>query len=369
MEPIIENIDVYLVYIIIGIILIVVLILIYKIGEKDILVKNYEKQFDEDSDMKNIKENINDNIIFSDNVEFGKICMLGAYNCCNIKSYNNSQAYVDRVGINYSYDMGARCLDFQVYLHNSNLIVASSNTNTEYKYKETINYLELSDVFDDIFELINNYSNRFIVIHMRVMSNNSLTYKQIVKMYRNKFENHRLKETNIVNYNSPLHQTKFNDLLGRVVLIMKPVDDKYDLIFNMDDSDKQYINTVSIDYVNSSEYKNRIDNIKQIDIDYNTNQDNNYDNKFSVIFNNDNQSQELANRNLINIYMPNVSKVNNNIEFNIDKFNQNNYYNIICLKYQYIPKDANKTKFINIIEKFKKSKKYNTFMKIEEINN
>ena len=55
--------------------------------------------------------------------------------------------------------MMVRCLDFQVYLHNSNLIVASSNTNTEYKYKETINYLELSDVFDDIFELINNYSS------------------------------------------------------------------------------------------------------------------------------------------------------------------------------------------------------------------
>ena len=65
--------------------------------------------------------------------------------------------------------------------------------------------------------------------------------------------------------------------------------------------------------------------------------------------------------------MPNVSKVNNNIEFNIDKFNENNYYNIICLKYQYIPKDANKTKFIDIIEKFKKSEKYNTFIKIEEI--
>lgn len=365
MEPIIENIDVYLVYIIIGIILIVVLILIYKIGEKDILVKNYIKQFDEDSDIKNIKENINDNIIFSDNVEFGKICMLGAYNCCNIKSYNNSQAYVDRVGINYSYDMGARCLDFQVYLHNSNLIVASSNTNTEYKYKETINYLELSDVFDDIFELINNYSNRFIVIHMRVMSNNSLTYKQIVKMYRNKFENHRLKETNIVNYRPPLHQTKFNDLLRRVVLIMKPLDDKYDLIFNMDDNEKMYINALSINY--SGEYQERIDNIKKLDINHRINQYVNYDDKFSIIFNNYNESQLLSNRNLINIYMPNVSKVNNNIEFNINKFNENNYYNIICLKYQYIPKDANKRKFIDIIEKFKKSEKYNTFMKIEEI--
>lgn len=365
MEPIIENIDVYLVYIIIGIILIVVLILIYKIGEKDILVKNYIKQFDEDSDMKNIKDNINDNIIFSDNVEFGKICMLGAYNCCNIKSYNNSQAYVDRVGINYSYDMGARCLDFQVYLHNSNLIVASSNTNTEYKYKETINYLELSDVFDDIFELINNYSSGFIVIHMRVMSNNSLAYKQIVKMYRNKFEYHRLKETNIVNYKPPLHQTKFNDLLGRVVLIMKPVDDKYDLIFNMDDNEKMYINALSINY--SGEYQERIDNIKKLDINHRINQYVNYDDKFSIIFNNYNESQLLSDHNLINIYMPNVSKVNNNIEFNIDKFNENNYYNIICLKYQYIPKDANKTKFIDIIEKFKKSEKYNTFIKIEEI--
>ena len=66
--------------------------------------------------------------------------------------------------------------------------------------------------------------------------------------------------------------------------------------------------------------------------------------------------------------MPNVSKVNNNIEFNIDKFNENNYYNIICLKYQYIPKNTNKTKFIDIIEKFKKSEKYNTFIKIEKIN-
>lgn len=362
---IIENIDLYLVYIIIGIILLVVLILIYKIGEKDILVKNYIKQFDEDSDIINIKNNINDTIIFSDNnIEFGNICMLGAYNCCNIKSYNNSQAYIDRVGINYSYDMGARCLDFQVYLHNSNLIVASSNTNTEYKYKETINYLELSDVFDDIYDLINNSLDTFIVIHMRVMSNNSLAYKQIVKMYRNKFENLRLKETNILNYNPPLHQTNFNDLLGRVVLIMKPVDDKYDLIFNMDEDDKQYINSVSINY--SGNFRERIDNIKKSDINHTLNKYVKYDDKFSIIFNNDNESQVITDHNLIYIYMPNVSKVNKAIEFNIEKLTRKNYYNIICLKYQYIKNGANKTKFIEITNKFKKGDKYNTFIEITD---
>ena len=364
MPQIIENIDVYLVYIIIGIILLVVLILIYKIGEKDILVKNYKKQFDEDSDIVIIKNNINDNITFSDNnIEFGNICMLGAYNCCNIKSYNNSQAYVDRVGINYSYDMGARCLDFQVYLHNSNLIVASSNTNKEYKYKETINYLELSDVFDDIHELINNSSNTFIVIHMRVMSNNSLAYKQIVKMYRNKFENLRLKETNIVNYKPPLHQTNFNDLLGRVVLIMKPVDDKYDLIFNMDDDDKKYINAVSINY--SGKFSEKINNIKTLDVNHNLNQYVKYDDKFCIIFNNDNESQVITDHNLIYIYMPNVSKVNKNIEFDISRLNSKNYYNIICLKYQYITKGDNKSKFTAITTKFKKSK-YNTFIEITD---
>ena len=361
--PFIENIDVYLVYIIIGIILLLILILMYKIGEKDILVKNYKKQFDENPDIINIKNNINDYNTISDNIEFGKICMLGAYNCCNIKSYNNSQAYVDRVGINYSYNTGARCLDFQVYLHNRNLIVASSNTNTEYKYKETINYLELSDVLDDIFELINNSSNTFIVLHMRVMSNNSYTYKRIVKMYKNKFEFHRLKETNIVNYKPPLHQTKFNDLLGKVVLIMKPVDDKYDLIFNMDDNDKMYINALSINY--SGDYQQRIDNIKKLDINHSINQYVNYDDKFSIIFNNDNESQQLVNRNLIYIYIPDVTKVNKAIEFNAEKLSPTNYYNIICLKYQYITNSNNQENFNKITTKFKLIDKYNTFIQIK----
>tara|TARA_Y100000389_G_C17432464_1_gene503516 strand:- start:716 stop:1804 length:1089 start_codon:yes stop_codon:yes gene_type:complete len=357
-----ETLDVYLIYIIIGIILLVILILMYKVGEKDLLVKNYKKQFDENDYIINVKNNINDTITFSNNnVEFGKICMLGAYNCCNIKSYNNSQAYVDRIGLNYSFNTGARCLDFQVYLHNNNLIVASSNTYKNYKYKETINYLELLDVFNDIFELINNSSNTFIVLHIRVMSNNSLAYKQIVKMYKNKFENLRLKETNILKYNPPLHQIKFDDLLGRVVLIMKPIDDKYELIFNMNDDYKTYINSLSINY--SGDYQERIDNIKKLDINNVINQYVNYDDKFSIIFNNDNESQQLANRNLIYIYIPNVTRVNNKIEFDIKKLTKKNYYNIICIKYQYITK--NKSKFIEITNKFKFGGKYNTFIKIE----
>lgn len=359
MASIIENFDSYLVYIIIGIVLLVILILMYKIGEKDILVNNYNKQFDKNEQIKNIKNKITNNFNLNNDTDFNKICMLGAYNCCNIKSYNNSQAYVDTVGIQQSYNTGARCFDFQVYLHNSNLIVASSNTKTNYKYKETINYVTLIEVFDQIYELIdNNLFNSFIVLHIRVMSNNSLAYKQIVNMYKNKFDSYIFKGTNIVNYNTPLHYCKYKDLLDRVILIMKPVDDKYDLIFNMDNSDKQYINTVSIDYVNSSEYKNRIDNIKQLDIDYNTNQDNNYDNKFSVIFNNDNQSQELTSSNLIYIYMPDVSKVNKNIEFDISRLNSKNYYNIICIKYQYL--SQNEDVFINIMRKFENGGKYNT---------
>ena len=42
------------------------------------------------------------------------------------------------------------------------------------------------------------------------MSNNSLAYKQIVKMYRNKFEYHRLKATNIVNY---IYYIKLNSMI------------------------------------------------------------------------------------------------------------------------------------------------------------
>ena len=73
--------------------------------------------------------------------------ILSAYNCCC--SGNNKNDYVDLCALENCIKQGARFLDFQIYNKNNNPIVATSSE-TSYKYKETYNYLNISDVFETI---------------------------------------------------------------------------------------------------------------------------------------------------------------------------------------------------------------------------
>lgn len=73
--------------------------------------------------------------------------ILSAYNCCC--SGNNKNDYVDLCALENCIKQGARFLDFQIYNKNNKPVVASSSKNS-FKYKETYNYLEISDVFQTI---------------------------------------------------------------------------------------------------------------------------------------------------------------------------------------------------------------------------
>ena len=325
----------YFIYIIIFIIFIVVLLLMYKISEQTLIVDTYKKNSLEFIVNHNPRDG-NNNI--QEDAQFKDLCLLGAFNCCNIKSYKYSKAYVNEDAILYSLKMGARCLDFQVYLNNNELIVASSNNDIDSNYKNTINDIPLDTVFSKIKDSMLNEGiihDSFITIHIRVMSKNIITYKKIIDKYKNTFTANRLTTPNIIDYNETnyLHFTEFSKLQGNVLLFMKPINDRYDLIFNMDNDSQSYINCVTINYTDN--LKDTIMAIREND----TIQKSHYDiykNKFSTIYDDGATSKLHSDSDRVRLYIPNRDNGSEKNEFDISKITKQNYYNIVCLKYQFV---------------------------------
>tara|TARA_Y100000389_G_C17415538_1_gene493459 strand:+ start:72 stop:1340 length:1269 start_codon:yes stop_codon:yes gene_type:complete len=104
-----------------------------------------------------------------------------AYNCCCGDGYKNN--FVNLCALENCIELGARCLDFEIYSYNSEPIVAASTANNN-SIKETYNYLLLSDVFDVLNKKCFNtddvgspYEPMFL--HFRIMSENSVIYDKI----------------------------------------------------------------------------------------------------------------------------------------------------------------------------------------------
>ena len=328
----------YFVYIVIFIFFLIVTILLFKISEKKYIVNEYKKNIDIfQSKYPLAYTNINDTKLFKDLIIFG------AFNCCNIKDYKYSRAYVDLVGIESSINiMGAICLDLQVFLNNNELIVASSTNNVSSNYKETINSIPLYQVFEKINDNYNSSSPDFIVLHIRLMSNNPMAYIKLISLYKSYFDDMRLRTPNIIDYNNNncMHKTDYATLKGKIILFIMPINGKYNLIYNMDRDEKIYINCLTILKKKSNHIKAVIDSIVSDPDDNNTDYDD-YKLKFAVVIDHT-STQGESTSNHIHLYIPsNHDKDNdfNGLKKIIQKQSDSDYFNIICLKYQYITKD------------------------------
>ena len=341
-----ESLQQQSIYIILLVIFIIVLVLIYKVGEKSVLEKDLEKN------LKKFNENNKFQLFISNmdnNTTFENIRLLGSFNSFNIKSYSNSQAYLsDNYNILKNILTTSSCLDFQVFLHNNELIVASSNNNKSSMYKESINYISLYKVFNNIKKYSNeNEIGSIIILHIRVMSKNYRAYDKLLKLYKDIFDINPESISNLTNRQQIHYETYNNIKNAKILLFLKPIDNLFEYINNLDQYFK-YINALTIDYNSNITTKDNIDILLD---KFNKINKEILKNKIAIIYNNHNDAkQDKNNNNYIKIYMPNINNPNDIIDL---KLNDENYFNIILLKYQYINKDSNKSNVQDILNYFK----------------
>ena len=147
-----------------------------------------------------------------------------AYNCCALDTFEGS--FVDTCALKMCLQQGVRCLDFEIYSRNNKPVISTSS-----KYDMTsLNTLNQVD-FSDALKVIN--SNAFeqslvpnandpLIIHMRIMSENSQMYENLAKDIIKDIDINRLLgvEYSYANYKKNFGEVKINNLLGKIIFIV-----------------------------------------------------------------------------------------------------------------------------------------------------
>lgn len=123
-----------------------------------------------------------------------------AYNACCGDGYKNN--FVNICALEKCIDLGARCLDFEIYSYNGEPIVAASTANNN-SIKETYNYIsfpQLLTVLDNrSFDSNTSCGNDPMFLHFRIMSENKVIYDKMGE-YIEKYLNHGLLDIKTHNY-------------------------------------------------------------------------------------------------------------------------------------------------------------------------
>ena len=101
-----------------------------------------------------------------------------AYNACCGDGYKNN--FVNMCALEKCIQLGARCLDFEIYSYNGEPVVAASTANNN-SIKETYNYIKLTDILNYLNNNSFNTSktscaNDPMFLHFRIMSENKIIY-------------------------------------------------------------------------------------------------------------------------------------------------------------------------------------------------
>tara|TARA_B110000008_G_scaffold251569_1_gene265605 strand:- start:733 stop:1968 length:1236 start_codon:yes stop_codon:yes gene_type:complete len=133
-----------------------------------------------------------------------------AYNACCGDGYKNN--FVNKCALEKCIELGARCLDFEIYSYNGEPIVAASTANDN-SIKETYNYIKLTDVFDILRENCfeetkTSAGNDPMYLHFRIMSENKVIYDKFGEYIEEYLIKNR---ANIVDYEKYNYKNTTND--------------------------------------------------------------------------------------------------------------------------------------------------------------
>jgi hypothetical protein len=166
-----------------------------------------------------------------------------AYNCCSAGKYKND--FVNLCALKDCIKQGARCLDFQVFSLNNQPVIAVS-TKQELFLKESYNTIPFSEAMDIISDYAFSGStcpnpNDPLIIHLRIMSNNTIIYDIISDTISSILVSRILDkkysyESGGVNFGT----TPIKELMGKIILIV----DKTNPLFEKTKLD-EYVNIAS----------------------------------------------------------------------------------------------------------------------------
>lgn len=182
---------------------------------------------------------------------FRNFYYLTAYNCCSGRNYKNN--WVNTCALSKALEMGARCLDFEIYSLNNEAIISTSTTNDN-TVKETYNYIN----FDTAMEVIRTNSNSNknnnkgpIILLFRIKSLNKIIYDKMgITLYKKFYQ----KEYNIsqllpydFNYQfigentAKLYTTELKYLKNKIIIA---VDSDYD---NFSKTNLSYLTNMKVE--------------------------------------------------------------------------------------------------------------------------
>ena len=211
-----------------------------------------------------------------------------AYNCCALDTM--SESYVDVCALKMCLSQGVRCLDFEIYSRNNIPVIATSSKD-DITSTNALNHVEFKDALNVInrtaFEqsLVPN-ANDPLIIHMRIMTENSQMYKELAKIIDIEIDKNRLLgiEHSYANYKTNLGEQKINNMLGKVIII---VNNNINL----------YESTELYEYINASSQSEYIRFMRVKDL-----------NAF------DSQNVKIYNKSRMTLLLPDITTNGNNID-------------------------------------------------------
>lgn len=154
-----------------------------------------------------------------------------AYNACSIGDFKNS--FVDLCALKEVLRQGFRCIDVAVYSVDNEPVIATSSVDS-YDVKQTYNSIP----FDGLCETVANYAfngsgcpnpNDPLIIHLRIMSQNSVIYKKMADSIYNRLQDYVLgKKYSYENGGRNLGDVKLADLQRKVVIIIDKSNPMYE---------------------------------------------------------------------------------------------------------------------------------------------
>lgn len=146
-----------------------------------------------------------------------------AYNCCSGGNFKND--FVNLCALKNCIKQGARCLDFEIYSVN-NLPVVAVSSKIDFNVKESYNSVS----FSDAMTIISTYAfsgntcpnpNDPLILHFRIMSNNTSIYEHMATILYNTLENRLLgKQFSYENDGVNLGGYQLNLLMGKVIIMV-----------------------------------------------------------------------------------------------------------------------------------------------------
>jgi len=166
-----------------------------------------------------------------------------AYNACSAGQFKND--FVNICALKNCIKQGCRCLDFEVYSVDNKPVIATSSV-VDYSIKETYN----SVPFAQVLETINDFAfsggtcpnpGDPLIIHLRIMSNNKLIYKEMADNLESALSRHLLgPKYSFENHGKNLGGAPLKEFMGKVIVVA----DKSNPLFE-DTALDEYVNISS----------------------------------------------------------------------------------------------------------------------------